>query len=70
MRRRSEREDHNRAARIDHRHAYQLRGHRRFAILNARFDALFSAQNTAQSARRYPLFANDIDFVPDSPSGT
>ena len=37
--------------------------------LNARFDALFAASNTAQAARRYPLFANDIGFVPGSTVG-
>ena len=37
--------------------------------LNARFDALFAASSTAQAARRYPLFANDIGFVPGSTVG-
>jgi mono/diheme cytochrome c family protein len=37
--------------------------------LNARFDALFAASSTAQAARRYPLFANDIGFVPGSSVG-
>ena len=37
--------------------------------LNARFDALFNANGTAQAARRYPLFANDIGFVPGSTVG-
>jgi YVTN family beta-propeller protein len=37
--------------------------------LNARFDALFVANNTAQAARRYPLFASDIGFVPGSTVG-
>jgi YVTN family beta-propeller protein len=37
--------------------------------LNARFDALFATSNTAQAARRYPLFADDIGFVPGSTVG-
>jgi YVTN family beta-propeller protein len=37
--------------------------------LNARFEALFVASNTAQAARRFPLFANDIGFVPGSSVG-
>ena len=37
--------------------------------LNARFEALFVANNTAQAARRFPLFANDIGFVPGSTVG-
>ena len=37
--------------------------------LNARFDALFAANNTAQAARRFPLFADDIGFVPGSTVG-
>jgi YVTN family beta-propeller protein len=37
--------------------------------LNARFEALFVASNTAQAARRFPLFANDIGFVPGSTVG-
>ena len=30
---------------------------------------LYSAQNPAQSARRFPLFANDLAFVPNSTVG-
>ncbi|MET0594612.1 MAG: hypothetical protein ABW133_18070, partial [Polyangiaceae bacterium] len=37
--------------------------------LNAKFDALFVTNNTAQANRRYPLFANDIGFVPGSTVG-
>jgi YVTN family beta-propeller protein len=37
--------------------------------LNAKFDQLFTSNNIAQANRRYPLFANDIGFVPGSTVG-
>lgn len=35
--------------------------------LNAEFDALFRKQQTAAAAQRFPLFANNLAFVPKKP---
>jgi mono/diheme cytochrome c family protein len=37
--------------------------------LNARFDALYKARQTARGAQRFPLFADDIAFVPGTSIG-
>jgi hypothetical protein len=39
------------------------------ASLNAAFDALFDKRGTPEAERRFPLFANDIAFVPGTSVG-